>query len=650
MYDIENRLYGEGNICMKQKIKQMLPVLIIISMMLIMSSILYYKVMERETDKCWTVLRDSAQSATKEIQMTFEDNINILHLIKKELLQENKIRPDEVRSFHLESFRENTFFSRIDVIYPDDRVLLEDGTMKKLRKDTTFEQIAAKGECVSQRMTDTETGDESVYYYVPISQNGKIVAILSGVVDTATLTEALQLNIYNGQAKCCIVDSTDGNYIMDNWHPKLGNAFNTTKRKRLKGYESVDLKKEIKNLNTGVIAFISRTNGLGIYMYYMPVGFSGWELLVFAQEDVIFANLLYLRNLLIIAGVIEIALLLIYFLWNLHAVNQLTKSKAETVKQLEISNTLIQCVTELSSTQDINISIRNLLQIINDYFKSDRTYIFERDMEKDIFVNTYEYARDGVVPQLENMPEIPVSALSRGMESFEKHHVYHLLNVEEEKSSITYDILRERDIYSLIAVPFWENGIVTGFVSVDNPKQNNNDIKLLTSIPFFIMNSLSTKKQQKQLRVMSYRDSLTTLYNRNRYIQVLEACSESILKKTGVAYIDLNGLKRVNDEEGHEAGDTLIRNAAEVIADIFPEVSYRIGGDEFVIICVDVEQEQFIRNIDILREQMKRKKVSISIGTLWVLECDDLEELLKQADQYMYEDKKRYYQRQKLKV
>lgn len=105
--------------------------------------------------------------------------------------------------------------------------------------------------------------------------------------------------------------------------------------------------------------------------------------------------------------------------------------------------------------------------------------------------------------------------------------------------------------------------------------------------------SLKAKERKARLQYMSYRDMLTTLYNRNRYIQVLEGMQAKTVIKTGVAYIDINGLKRVNDLYGHEAGDRLIINTARSMLAILPENAYRVGGDEFVLICFDMDEMIF---------------------------------------------------------
>ena len=64
----------------------------------------------------------------------------------------------------------------------------------------------------------------------------------------------------------------------------------------------------------------------------------------------------------------------------------------------------------------------------------------------------------------------------------------------------------------------------------------------------------------------------------------------------------------MNDEQGHRAGDELIVRAAGTIAAIFAEDAYRVGGDEFVVILLDVSREDFARKTEQLRRQMQGKQ------------------------------------------
>ena len=348
-------------------------------------------------------------------------------------------------------------------------------------------------------------------------------------------------------------------------------------------------------------------------------------------------------------GALGLVLLITYFIWNVRTLWELSISKTEAEQELERSSTLIQCVTELSSNQDVDAAIDRLLEIINIYFKGDRTYIFEIDEERQIVHNSYEYAAEGVSKEIENLDEVPIQIIASWIEKFHKQGSFYISNLDQEKDredERAYECLKAQNIDSLIAVPLMKEKEIIGFLGVDNPREHYRDFPFLSSVQFFIMNRLDTKMQQEELQYLSYRDALTNLYNRNRYISVLESYRQRKgegIQKIGIAYMDLNGLKKINDEQGHEAGDSFIRRAAQQIVAVFPEHTYRIGGDEFVVIYPDVDERQFAYLMTQLQRNAKEHQVNLSYGVVWEAVCMDLEVLLKQADHEMYEDKKRYY-------
>ena len=143
---------------------------------------------------------------------------------------------------------------------------------------------------------------------IPLSADGTPYAILSGLVDLAALHQVFQPELYGGAAAFCVIDSKDGNLVMDSWHEKLSSLHELPSRKRLAAYEGIDMQAEIRNLQGGNIAYESKSTGLDTYVRYCPVGIFDWELLVFAQEDVIFKELFYVRKLLFLVGLAEIVL------------------------------------------------------------------------------------------------------------------------------------------------------------------------------------------------------------------------------------------------------------------------------------------------------------------------------------------------------
>ena len=131
-----------------------------------------------------------------------------------------------------------------------------------------------------------------------------------------------------------------------------------------------------------------------------------------------------------------------------------------------------------------------------------------------------------------------------------------------------------------------------------------------------------------------------------RHVGELEALPELCF---GILTMDLNGLKKVNDTEGHLAGDILIQNAAGLLADEFgTEELYRIGGDEFVVIFPDVSEKEFLIRVKTFREgRLEASGISLACGTLWSDNNENMERAFFRADQNMYADKKAFYERRK---
>lgn len=361
-------------------------------------------------------------------------------------------------------------------------------------------------------------------------------------------------------------------------------------------------------------------------MFYFSIEHSFWNFDAANRDKVLVVAFGIVANVLIVGSLKE----------------RMEKTNKERLHQLEIATTLNRCAAELSADRNTHAAIYNLLGIICNYFQADRSYIFDIDYEKQIVSNTYEYAVEGVTRQIDNLQEVPLSIIDVWMDRFQKGEVYYIADAEQEKGYPTYEMLVEQNIERLLTVPLKKNGKVTGFIGVDNPRAHFDDATLLESLQYFIVNSQSSKRQQDRLQFLSFRDMLTGLYNRNKYIKVLESCEHFPVRDTGTAYIDLNGLKQINDNLGHEAGDRLICNAAKCILKTFPEDSYRIGGDEFVIIVPETGEEDFKDQIDQVRRDLEDADVSFSMGLEWKKE-GMLESMLKAAEKRMYLEKNAYY-------
>ena len=152
-------------------------------------------------------------------------------------------------------------------------------------------------------------------------------------------------------------------------------------------------------------------------------------------------------------------------------------------------------------------------------------------------------------------------------------------------------------------------------------------------------------EMENVLKRMSFEDSLTGLFNRNKFNQDMDGGWGDTRKLLGVACFDINGLKTVNDRMGHSAGDDLIRRAAKHIREAFAERAYRVGGDEFVAAEDSLGREAFEAKVHAACQAMAGDGISVSAGYSWRKDKCSFREQVNEADRRMYEEKKRHYSR-----
>lgn len=151
------------------------------------------------------------------------------------------------------------------------------------------------------------------------------------------------------------------------------------------------------------------------------------------------------------------------------------------------------------------------------------------------------------------------------------------------------------------------------------------------------------RMREKLLNEWSYVDPLTDLLNRRAFNR--DTAQAKAEETVSVAFCDLNGLKYVNDEKGHEAGDRYLVGFAEMLTRHFPyESVYRISGDEFVIVARGIKEDAFQSAIRELRVEIESETTIAALGTAGGTGAD-LTALIKEAEVNMYSDKAEFYRK-----
>lgn len=168
-----------------------------------------------------------------------------------------------------------------------------------------------------------------------------------------------------------------------------------------------------------------------------------------------------------------------------------------------------------------------------------------------------------------------------------------------------------------------------------------------------IMLVYSLRTKQEELRHLATRDTLTGLYNRNYFNIVMAREIDRIARSGGhlaIIFIDIDNFKYINDTFGHLHGDGILRECAAILSRAVraSDLLVRLGGDEFIIAMPETDCEEkkpLLNRIESIISQWNSEyassdyRISMSIGCSILEKGKDLETVIREADEKMYENK-----------
>lgn len=323
--------------------------------------------------------------------------------------------------------------------------------------------------------------------------------------------------------------------------------------------------------------------------------------------------------------------------------------KQELKNMLDVQTLITNCVRMLYAVDDLDQTINAVLTQIGEFLVSDRAYVFE--IKDELMNNTHEWTAPGISSQLEKLQQLDLSLISDWLPFFEKNDCIIIDDVEQLQKTNTaaYATLHAQEIISLIAAPIFLDNKLAGYIGIDNydSEKIKNSSYLLLSMSIFLSYAIRHRNHVDMLHRLSYHDLLTNALNRNAFMDVLSQFRPGQYASAGIIYIDINGMKEINDFYGHHQGDKILITTVAKVFNLFKsDELFRIGGDEFVIITYDLTETDFYEKFNLLRNIFCEKTnlpFSIATGSCWVKSPSDLNSLLQQADSAMYTDKKKFY-------
>ncbi|WP_034467116.1 sensor domain-containing diguanylate cyclase [Butyrivibrio proteoclasticus] len=328
----------------------------------------------------------------------------------------------------------------------------------------------------------------------------------------------------------------------------------------------------------------------------------------------------------------------------IHDVTAAKKDEEENVKTSNTNDLVIECAKVLYAS-DFGKGIKKALKLIGQTFEADRVFIVEgEDVKHGEFYEWVSSSRPSELPPRKTIEKYNILEMwkqqlkGKGLVKIDDTSNMKISNEEAYKEVLAGRVSR------YILTELKDKQDVIGYMVVDNYALDLRlDVEeMIKTVAIFLAAEIRNNNLSNEMMYLGSHDALTGLGNRYSLNQTLGLLSNMSIC-AGVCYSDINGLKTINDEQGHVAGDSYIKEAAELFSSIFKgKFCYRIGGDEFIAIVPEIEEDKFDGLVKKLRG--KTKQVSLSIGSVWIKDSKDINKAIKKADEEMYRDKTIYYQ------
>ena len=219
-----------------------------------------------------------------------------------------------------------------------------------------------------------------------------------------------------------------------------------------------------------------------------------------------------------------------------------------------------------------------------------------------------------------------------------------------QKNPKWYLSMQNARVERLVLFPLIPRGQFLGYImainfDVENTQHIKDTLELTT---FFIASEIANNRFIDRLKALNAVDLLTGVQNRNALnerLQALEGSPADADCPMGIVFADMNGLKYVNDNLGHAAGDPLLKNAAMILQSTFAGSEiYRVGGDEFLVLVHETDEADLRQKVEDIKKKAELfENVSFAAGYCRLDQARDIRKAMADADARMYADKENCY-------
>ena len=539
-----------------------------------------------------------------------------------------------------ESFKAIGLIDNIGILNPDNTFMTKAGTVN-LEGLISFEEEKQKGAYISGRVTDfTKDGYEIIRSAVPIKVNDTVVGVLYGVISLDKIGARYTEMVKELDAQLFVYDKETGNLVIDSVHDELGNISFLKERK----YNSEYSYQQFISTDKGNTSFLSAYRNENVHMHYSTIDDIGWMIALVRYDSQVFADTNNLSNILLMVFLTMIIIMVLYILILIASerwINSITDCASNIRKMLletsEQKNHIIRALKQLCVFAGARSTV------LFDANGEDYGYVSPEYNDCAIHGEDRKYFMSELFKYATKFREISGNNVNVMQIKTGKH-----LN---KTNPSFYKFLSEHKITEISFVATLDKANHTTILCGINPKFSNSARMIAERVAACFSMALYNKNTLSKTKRMATTDSLTGVLNRVAYKSDKEMFDQEKAHDFSCVYVDVNELHACNNKYGHAAGDEMLIYIANTLKNIFYGHNiYRMGGDEFVVICENLQQEEVKRRLDSFARQLKPMNYHVAIGMSYRSQNTNTEEMLIEAESRMYDEKALYYQNKELKV
>lgn len=540
-------------------------------------------------------------------------------------------------SLLFDSFSAIGMIENIGILNRDNTFVTKNG-VTDLNGILSFEEEKEKGIYISGRIADVTKKDyELIRSAVPIKADGEVVGILYGAVAPEKFGKRYKDMVDDLDAQLFVYEKSSGDILIDTIQDDLGNISFLKDRV----YNEGSSYEQLISTDKGFVSFASAYRNENLHLHYSEIDNFGWMIALGRYDSQVFMKTHNIAKLLLFVFLIMLVVIGAYII-----ILMMNERK---------DNAVIECASnvrkELLETVNGQNNIQDALVEVCRFAKARSAIFFDSDGA------FYHY----VEPQYE---EIMLSEkermdfraeLFRYASEFRTHKsdAVNVLCIKPNKHLLKtnakfYKFLKEHGIREVSFSSTTDNINHTTILASINSVRGNQVRRLAEKVSACFSMALYNKNHLNETALAATTDALTGVLNRVAYKYDLVKFEDEKKADISCVYIDVNELHIMNNKHGHNAGDEMLLYISNTLKDVFyGHKVYRIGGDEFLVLCVDTSHETIEKCLGIFEEQLKSRNYHVATGVSHRSQNADIEKMVREAEQRMYEEKIEYYQSKK---